>query len=107
MQGKINSKSNILKYIVTNKQREIIKEEVMKESFVDEIMNTIPQFKQMLTVDYIARKIDLSDRTVRRYIENGKLEALNFSIEGRSVYRIPRAAFRRFLETYYTMRDCL
>ncbi len=30
----------------------------MNESFVDEIMNTIPQFKQMLTVDYIARKID-------------------------------------------------
>ena len=82
-------------------------EEVMQESFVDEIMNTIPQFKQMLTVDYIARKIDLSDRTVRRYIENGKLEALNFSIEGRSVYRIPRPACRRFLETYYTMRDCL
>ena len=72
----------------------------MYESFVDEIMNTIPQFKQMLTVDYIARKIDLSDRTVRRYIENGKLE-------GRSVYRVPRTAFRRFLETYYTMSDCL
>lgn len=79
----------------------------MYESFVDEIMNTIPQFKQMLTVDYIARKIDLSDRTVRRYIENGKLEVLNFSHEGRSVYRVPRTAFRRFLETYYTMSDCL
>ena len=79
----------------------------MNENFVDEIMNTIPQFKQMLTVDYIARKIDLSDRTVRRYIENGKLEALNYSVEGRSVYRVPRSAFRRFLETFYTMSDCL
>lgn len=79
----------------------------MNESFVDEIMNTIPQFKQMLTVDYIAKKIDLSDRTVRRYIENGKLEALNFSNEGRSVYRVPRIAFKRFLENYYTMRDCI
>ena len=40
----------------------------MYESFVDEIMNTIPQFKQMLNLDYIERKIDLSDRTVRIYI---------------------------------------
>ncbi len=79
----------------------------MYESLVDEIMKSIPQFKQMLTVDYIARKIDLSDRTVRRYIENGKLEALNFSTEGRAVYRVPRSAFRRFLETYYTMKDCV
>lgn len=77
------------------------------DSFVDEIMNTIPQFKQMLTVDYIAKKVDLSDRTIRRYIENGKIEALNFSNDGRSVYRVTRGAFRRFLETYYTMRDCL
>lgn len=77
------------------------------KSFVDEIMDTIPQFKQMLTVDYIAKKVDLSDRTIRRYIECGKIEALNFSERGRSVYRVPRSAFRRFLETYYTMKDCL
>lgn len=80
----------------------------MENKFVDEIMATVGESRQFLTVDYIAKKLELSPRTIRRYIEAGKLEALCFKTSSkRSIYRISRQAFRRFLELFYTMRDCI
>ncbi len=50
--------------------------------------------KEYLTTEDIARHLDISVATVRRYIRTGKLSAVRLDRE----YRVRRAEFERFLK---------
>jgi excisionase family DNA binding protein len=53
----------------------------------------------MLTTDQAAEMLDVSERTVRRWCEEGRLKATRIDPEsGGSPWRIPQEAVDRFLE---------
>mgnify|MGYP001564631388 CR=1 FL=1 len=51
-----------------------------------------------LTIDYVARDLDVSRRTIQRYISNGRLPALKLSADRRGAVRISREDYARFLD---------
>jgi excisionase family DNA binding protein len=55
------------------------------------------QTTSFLSADQVAALLDLSPRTVRRWIEDGRLQAIRTSTR-RGRYRIPREALADFLE---------
>jgi excisionase family DNA binding protein len=53
--------------------------------------------EQWFTVDEVARRLKVSDQTVRRWLRAGALVGRNFG--GRTGYRIPEAELERFLRS--------
>jgi excisionase family DNA binding protein len=54
---------------------------------------------ELLTVEEIARRLKVNPKRVYKLIQNGELEATNIGGEGRSIYRISRADFNRYLQS--------
>ena len=48
---------------------------------------------EVLTISEVAEHLRVSDRTVRNWIEGGKLTAFNFGLQ----YRIKKEDFERFI----------
>lgn len=72
------------------------------DEVVNFFMNKIPQWKNVLGADYIAKLLDVNRRTVINYIQSGKLQTMplpssvNFKIKT-GVHKIPKESFRLFL----------
>jgi excisionase family DNA binding protein len=56
-----------------------------------------------LTIYQVARMLQVSHITVRRWIKEAKLIAWNTSLEGRGRWRVPKEALEEFLQS----RSCM
>ncbi len=66
---------------------------------VDKFMDTMPKWKNMLSVRYVAEKLDVDVKTVKRYIESGKLDAISLPYgKDKKQYKIMKSALQEFLE---------
>jgi excisionase family DNA binding protein len=55
-----------------------------------------------LTVEDVAKRLSVHEETVRRWIRNGELEAID--LQGPAGYRITQAALNRFIQDRATNR---
>ena len=53
---------------------------------------------ELYTVNECAKLLNSSDKTIRRLIRKGKLQALDIGAGSRNVYRIPASELERFVE---------
>jgi excisionase family DNA binding protein len=60
---------------------------------------------ELQTVEEIARRLKVNPKRVYKLIQSGELEATNIGGEGRSIYRISRADFNRYLQSRKVKRD--
>jgi excisionase family DNA binding protein len=54
---------------------------------------------EWLTVSQVAKRLQVHEETIRRWLRQGRLEGHNFS--GRTGYRINSSALERFLEAEF------
>lgn len=59
---------------------------------------------ELYTINQIAAKLKVHDRTVRRYIKSGDLKAVNLGSETQPNWRIQEVDFLDFLENKKTGR---
>jgi excisionase family DNA binding protein len=57
----------------------------------------------LLTVEEVARRLNVHIDTVRRWIRNGEIQAINLG--GPAGYRISQGALDRFIRERTTIRD--
>jgi len=55
---------------------------------------------KLLTIQEIAKRLKVSERTIYRYIESGKLKAIKISLG--HIVRIEESEFKRFLKKHKT-----
>lgn len=69
---------------------------------VQRFMSTLPKWKNVLTVKYVADKLCIDVKTVKRYIEDGKLEAISLPYgKDKRQYKIMKSALEDFLKADY------
>ena len=61
--------------------------------------------EELLTVEEVARQLKVNAKRVYKLIQSGDLEAANIGGGGRSIYRISRADFNRYLQSRKVKRD--
>lgn len=91
--------------IIRKKIKILYSPDLTDDEVVNFFMNKIPQWKNVLGVDYIAKLLDVERRTVLNYINSGKLQTLPLPcVENKNrragVHKIPKKCFENFL------RDC-
>jgi excisionase family DNA binding protein len=62
------------------------------------------QDEQMLTIKQVARRMNVDEKTVRRWIQRGELRAINIG-RLRPEYRIRPSDLERFIENRETGKD--
>ena len=60
---------------------------------------------ELLTVEEVARQLKVNPKRVYKLIQSGDLAATNIGGGGRSIYRISRADFNRYLQSRKVRRD--
>jgi len=60
---------------------------------------------ELYTVDECAKLLKSSDKTIRRLIRKGKLQAYDIGAGERNVYRIPTSELERFVEETATSKS--
>jgi excisionase family DNA binding protein len=60
---------------------------------------------ELLTVDQVAKQLQVTTKQVYKLIQDGRLVATNIGGEGRGTYRISRADLNNFLQSRRTKRD--
>ncbi len=74
----------------------------MMNAGVDRFMESMPKWKNLLSVKYVADKLDVDVKTVKRYIEDGKLEAISLPYgRDKRQYKIMKSALAEFLQADY------